>query len=391
MKQKHEVGKSLNTLPTQICERLENLNINNMGEAREEGLQGTANGTEEAGEEVQSMPKSKTSQRQEPSKNEEAGEEVYQSMPKSKTLQRQEPSKNETEIKKDEQMNYNVKDSKTLPLESPSPASINGTEQAGEEVQVHQSMPKLKTSPSSQDSSLKAPPSPSSSISRYQQRTSLNNSSETNPVNELAKIKGADHRNHENLDQEQTSKDSSCQSSTRITRKKSLCNQIESRDSSLSKLQKSEQYTEEAELNKNEPIDYNNKSYKTLPTAPSDQPGSRGLEDDFAKSCTDCSSTSQTNAGVKSDQLGDKEGDEIPRGRSTSKRQTSSMRADSTKYIDRSEKKRTQKLRTAKPQTSMLNFITRIPKPENNPEIEIKTYINRPRSHSDIYKHLEKN
>ena len=39
----------------------------------------------------------------------------------------------------------------------------------------------------------------------------------------------------------------------------------------------------------------------------------------------------------------------------------------------------------------MLNFITRIPKPENNPEIEIKTYINRPRSHSDIYKHLEKN
>ena len=67
------------------------------------------------------------------------------------------------------------------------------------------------------------------------------------------------------------------------------------------------------------------------------------------------------------------------------------MRADSTKYIDRSEKKRTQKLKTAKPQTSMLNFITRIPKPENNPEIEIKTYINRPRSHSDIYKHLEKN
>ena len=67
------------------------------------------------------------------------------------------------------------------------------------------------------------------------------------------------------------------------------------------------------------------------------------------------------------------------------------MRADSTKYIDRSEKKRTQKLRTAKPQTSMLNFITRIPKPENNPEIEIKTCINRPRSHSDIYKHLEKN
>ena len=39
----------------------------------------------------------------------------------------------------------------------------------------------------------------------------------------------------------------------------------------------------------------------------------------------------------------------------------------------------------------MLNFITRIPKPENNPEIEIKTCINRPRSHSDIYKHLEKN
>ena len=139
-------------------------------------------------------------------------------------------------------------------------------------------------------------------------------------------------------------------------------------------------------------MEYNNKSYKTLPTAPSDprvykvadQPGSRGLEDDFAKSCTECSSTSQTTAGVKSDQLGDKEGDEIPQGTSTSKRQTSSMRADSTKYIDRSEKQRAQKLRTTKPQASMLNFITRIPKPEDNPEIEIKTYINKPRSHSDI-------